>query len=73
MDEIQQQAGGVSYAPSSPEEFCGRREELERIYAVLLAVGEHGQTVMISGPPGIGKSSLLNRLAYEVQERPGGW
>ncbi|UYU18296.1 AAA family ATPase [Methanoculleus submarinus] len=72
MDEIQQQAGGVSYAPSPPEEFCGRREELERISAVLSAVGEHGQTVMISGPPGIGKSSLLNRLAYEVQERPGG-
>ncbi|MCK9278857.1 MAG: ATP-binding protein, partial [Methanoculleus sp.] len=25
-----------------------------------------------SGPPGIGKSSLLTWLAYEVQERPGG-
>ncbi len=27
---------------------------------------------MISGPPGIGKSSLLTWLAYEVQERSGG-
>jgi hypothetical protein len=72
MDEIQQQVGGVSYAPSPPEEFCGRREELEQLSAILLRAGEHGQTVMISGSPGIGKSSLLNRLAYEVQERPGG-
>ncbi|WP_243669185.1 ATP-binding protein [Methanoculleus chikugoensis] len=73
MDEIQQQVGGVSYAPPSPpEEFCGRREELEQLSAILSRAGEHGQTVMISGPPGIGKSSLLNRLAYEVQERPPG-
>ncbi|MDN7012950.1 ATP-binding protein [Methanoculleus sp. FWC-SCC3] len=72
MDEIQQQVGGVSYAPSPPEEFCGRREELEQLSTILSRAGEHGQTVMISGPPGIGKSSLLNRLAYEVQEHPGG-
>ncbi|KLK87198.1 ATPase AAA [Methanoculleus sediminis] len=72
MDEIQQQAGGVSYAPSPPGEFCGRQEELEQISAVLSRAGEHGQAVMISGPPGTGKSSLLNRLAYEVQEPPGG-
>jgi energy-coupling factor transporter ATP-binding protein EcfA2 len=72
MDEMQQQAGGVSYAPSPPEEFCGRQEELEQLSAILSQAGEHGQTVVISGPPGIGKSSLLNRLAYEVQERPGG-
>lgn len=72
MDEIQQQAGGVSYAPSPPEEFCGRQEELEQLPAVLSRAGEHGQAMMISGPPGIGKSSFLNRLAYEVRARPGG-
>ncbi len=72
MVEVQQRSGGVSYAPSPPEEFCGRQEERERLSAILSRAGEHGQAVMISGPPGIGKSSLLNRLAYEVQERPGG-
>ena len=72
MDEVQQWAEGVSYAPCPPEEFCGRDEERERLKALLVHAGEHGQAVMISGPPGIGKSSLLNWLAYEVQERPGG-
>ncbi|WP_214019557.1 AAA family ATPase [Methanoculleus sp.] len=72
MDEVQQQVEGVSYAPTPPEEFCGRQEELERISAALSRAREHGQAVMISGPSGIGKSSLLNRLAYEVQECPGG-
>lgn len=72
MDEVQQRAEGVSYAPSPPEEFSGRKEERERLSTLLSRVAERGQAVMISGPPGIGKSSLLAWLAYEVQERPGG-
>jgi hypothetical protein len=31
MDEVQQRAGGVSYAPSPPGEFCGREEERGRL------------------------------------------
>lgn len=72
MDEVQQRAEGVSYAPSPPEEFCGREKERERLSTILSRAAEHGEAVVISGPPGIGKSSLLNLLAYEVQERPGG-
>ncbi|MDV2482324.1 ATP-binding protein [Methanoculleus sp. Wushi-C6] len=72
MDEVQQQTVGVSYAPCPPEEFCGRVEERERLGAMLAGAGERGQAVMISGPPGIGKSSLVNRLAYDVRELPGG-
>lgn len=72
MDEVQQQTVGVSYAPCPPEEFCGRVEEREQLAAMLAGAGEHGQAVMISGPRGIGKSSLLNWLAYDIQERPGG-
>ena len=72
MNEVEQRAGGASYAPSPPEEFCGREKERERLATILSRAAEHGQAVMISGPPGIGKSSLLNRLAYEVQENPAG-
>ena len=72
MDEIQQQAGRVSYAPSPPEEFSGRQEELRHLLTILSQAEEQGRAVMISGPSGIGKSSLLNRLAYEVLERSGG-
>jgi len=72
IDEGEQQAESVSYAPSPPGEFCGREKERERLATILSRAAEHGQAVMISGPPGIGKSSLLNRLAYEVQENPAG-
>ena len=66
-----QQAKMVSYAPSPPEEFCGREEERKRLLAAISRAEEHGQAVVIAGRPGIGKSSLLSWLAHEVQERPG--
>ncbi len=71
MDTVQQ-TEAISYAPAPPEEFCGREEERKRLLAAIARAGEHGQAVAITGPPGIGKSSLLSWLAYEVQERPGG-
>ncbi|MEG3054642.1 MAG: AAA family ATPase [Methanoculleus sp.] len=70
MDTMQQ-AKMVSYAPSPPEEFCGREEERKRLLAAISRAEEHGQAVVIAGRPGIGKSSLLSWLAHEVQERPG--
>ena len=72
MNQIQRRTGNISYAPCPPEEFCGRYEERERLRSLLPRAEEHGQAVMISGPPGIGKSSLLNWLAYDLQDRPGG-
>ncbi len=72
MDGVQQWAEGVSYAPCPPDEFCGRYGERERLRALFPRAAEHGQAVMISGPPGIGKSSLLAWLAYDLQDRPDG-
>ncbi|NLA37897.1 MAG: ATP-binding protein [Methanomicrobiales archaeon] len=72
MDGMWRWVEGVPYAPCPPEEFCGRHEERERILALLNRAEKHGQAVMISGPPGIGKSSLLNWLKYDLQDRPGG-
>ncbi len=71
MDAVQQ-TDVVSYAPSPPEEFCGREEERKQLLSVISQAGECGQAVAITGMPGIGKSSLLSWLAHEVQERPGG-
>lgn len=72
MDEVRLWAGGISYAPCPPKDFCGRHEELEKLQTLIPGAGERGQVIMISGPTGIGKSSLLNRLAYDLQDRPGG-
>lgn len=72
MDEQQRRAVGVSYAPCPAEEFCGRGAERENLRAVLSQAGEQGQRIMISGPPGVGKSSLLNWFAGEILEYPAG-
>ncbi|WP_237313105.1 AfsR/SARP family transcriptional regulator [Streptomyces sp. AMCC400023] len=59
--------------PPSPTVFVGRRSELRRLAEVTDAVGAGTgappTTVLISGMPGIGKTSLAVRWAHAVAER----
>ncbi|MFD5157195.1 hypothetical protein ACFWMJ_03845 [Streptomyces hawaiiensis] len=52
------------------------REELDRFGADWPPLGElldgssgHGRVVIVSGPPGMGKTSLIHRCVYEVKQR----
>ncbi|MCF0079997.1 ATP-binding protein [Streptomyces lomondensis] len=52
------------------------REELDRFVRNWPDLGElldanvgHGRVVIVSGPPGMGKTTLIHRCLYEVQQR----
>ncbi|BCJ56012.1 hypothetical protein Asp14428_74870 [Actinoplanes sp. NBRC 14428] len=53
--------------PAALTDFTGRSEPLERIAA--LADGDGTRTVVISGPPGIGKTSLAVQAAHQLADR----
>lgn len=70
MRLIWNQGAGFSFRA---EEFYGREEELD----VLLRVCREGKSgigasVMIYGPPNVGKTSLLLKLKYDLQTLPEG-
>ncbi len=54
----------------APGSLIGRDAEIERLHRWLLeAFQGHGRFVMIEGEPGIGKSSLMRRVAMEGAQR----
>ena len=70
MRLIWNQGAGFSFRP---EEFHGRAEEL----STLLRVCQEGRSgvgasVMIYGPPNVGKTSLLLKLKHDLQSLPEG-
>jgi DNA-binding CsgD family transcriptional regulator len=61
--------GGTPRAPEHPV-FVGRHEELAQLSAGLdRAFVGHGGIFMLKGEPGIGKTSLAERIASEATER----
>ncbi|MEU3519930.1 helix-turn-helix domain-containing protein [Streptomyces sp. NPDC006654] len=63
-------AGGPSgdgRLPRGVEDFVGRRAELDRIHSLAASVGSgYCPVVAVSGPPGIGKSSLALQATREL-------
>ncbi|MDG4808845.1 tetratricopeptide repeat protein [Micromonospora sp. WMMD1120] len=49
--------------PNGPTSFVGRGPELERAGHLLTAEGRSARTVLITGPAGVGKTTLAVRLA----------
>ncbi|MGC4941498.1 BTAD domain-containing putative transcriptional regulator [Kribbella sp. DT2] len=52
--------------PLPPSHFSGRRKEAERVRAVLGGTAGEIPVAVISGVPGVGKSALAVRVAYDV-------
>jgi PAS domain S-box-containing protein len=57
---------------SGPAQLVGRAAELRRLTAALDRVQSGGPALLVSGPPGVGKSALVAGLRAVVSTR-GGW
>ncbi len=72
MEPVVREVRESRYAPCPPEEFVGRTEERRRIRDLLSRSPDAGRALAIVGATGLGKSSLLRRIAHEAGARPGG-
>ncbi len=61
----------VSYGPCPPGEFAGRFTERTKLIDIMPLSIPQGQTILISGARGSGKTSFLDWAEYDVQNKPG--
>jgi len=62
----------VSYGPCPPEEFAGRFAERTKLIDIMPMAIPQGQTILITGARGSGKTSFIDWAEYEIQNKPGG-
>jgi len=62
----------VSYGPCPPEEFAGRFAERTKLKDIMPLAIPQGQTILITGARGSGKTSFIDWAEYEIQNEPGG-
>lgn len=73
--EVPEPVGGPpSIHPLVGDLFAGRARERDRMHRVLDVPGRVPRVVVLQGVPGVGKSYLADRYAYESYDRfPGGY
>jgi AAA15 family ATPase/GTPase len=60
------------FLPCTPEKFAGRFDEKSKLKEILNGARNQGKMALISGARGSGKSSFLEWIKYEIQNKPGG-
>jgi len=72
MNTINHSKVQVTCRPCPPEEFAGRFAERTQLIDIMRLAIQQGQTILITGARGSGKTSFLDWAEYEIQNKPGG-
>lgn len=59
----------VNQLPAGTRGFVGRRDEVARLTRLLQPDDDSTPVVVVSGPPGVGKTALSVRVAHRVRSR----